>query len=52
MPLWLDYVWMLVVNRFIIRERLGTKEIREQAFRELKKAGRRAGQTKLNRLIY
>ena len=27
------------VNRFIIRERLGTKEIREQAFRELEKAG-------------
>lgn len=26
------------VNRFIIRERLGTKEIREQAFRELEKA--------------
>ena len=26
------------VERFIIRERLGTKEIREQAFRELEKA--------------
>ena len=26
------------VNRFIIRERLGTKEIREQAFGELEKA--------------
>ena len=26
------------VNRFIIRERLGTKEIREWAFRELEKA--------------
>ena len=26
------------VNRFIIRERLGTKEIRERAFRELEKA--------------
>ena len=34
----LDLCMDAAVERFIIRERLGTKEIREQAFRELEKA--------------
>ena len=34
------------VNRFIMRERLGTKEIREQAFRELEKAEEEQGSDK------
>ena len=34
------------VNRFIMRERLGTKEIRERAFRELEKAEEEQGSDK------